>query len=105
MRVTFRNKLKKAQHYDGMPRIEYLHDLPCDLRMFIEKLKPVTDPNQPPNPVDWKIAIEGTNQADIAKYRKEMSVEFATYIKRRTRKDAKDIHFKQLESLADMRSV
>lgn len=105
MRLTFRNKLKIVPHYDGMPRIEYLHDRACDIRIFIEKRKPVTNLERPAHNVDWKITIEGASETNLTSCRKDISIDLAAYIKQRTRKDITKMTFKDLQTLAEMGSI
>lgn len=106
MKVTFQNKLKIVKSYEGLPRIEYIHGQPCDLKMYIEKRKPVTEPGQKAHDIDWKIILEGGTPAKIEECRKELSSIFSTYIQRRTRKKSlKDVSFKMLESLSETKSI
>lgn len=104
MKVTFKNRLNIVKNYEGMPRIAFDHEVACDLKMFIEKTKPVKNGEKAPE-IDWKITIEGGNDALINQHRKDLSASFMRYIKSRTRQPANKLIYKQLESLAGIRSI
>lgn len=104
MKVTFKNRLELVKNYEGMQRIAFEHDQSCDLKMFIEKRKPAKPGELTPE-LDWKITIEGGSDTLINQHRKALSTSFMDYIKRRTKQPANKILYKQLESLAGMRSV
>ncbi|MCB1556891.1 MAG: hypothetical protein KDJ15_06210 [Alphaproteobacteria bacterium] len=105
MKATFKNRLKLVTTYEGMQRVAFDHELPCEsLKVYIEKRKPAR-PGEKPHPVDWKIVMEGESDSLIDRCKKEVSAVFSEYIRRRTKREVSALLYKQFEQLAQMRSI
>lgn len=105
MYVTFNNRFEIAETYEGKRRVHYRHNLRCNLKMFIEKTKPQTNPALPPPDRDWEIVMEGGNQIILKEFKPKLAGDLAKYLKRRTRKSAGDLSYRDIERLAAVRSI
>lgn len=105
MYATFNNRFEIVENYEGKQRIKYKHGLRCPLEMYIEKLKPQTNPDLPPPDRDWEIVMEGGNKALINEFKAKLAGDLAWYLKRRSKKGASQLAYQELEKLAGIRSI
>lgn len=105
MLVTFDNRFEIVENYEGTRRVQYKHRVPCNMKVFIEKLKPQTDKSKPPPERDWEIVMEGSEDESSKETKVKLVNELTTYIKQRTRKQATALPYKEIEKLATVKSV
>jgi len=105
MYVTFNNRFEIHNSYEGRQRVHYTPGLSAPVKLYIQPIKPHTDPSRPPPEQDWEIIIENSNQMIAEEIKRKLATELAWYLKRRTKREAAEITYKEIARLASVRSV